>query len=60
MFSRINFFGVNSLFILVYLTRNIDVKQFKTRRFYLPKGIIVKYNVIINRKAFMTKQLIQI
>ena len=60
MFSRINFFGVNSLFILVYLNRNIDVKQFKTRRCYLPKGIIVKYNVIINGKAFMTTQLIQI
>ena len=36
-------------------------KGFKTRRFYLPKGVIKTYNIIINeKKAFMAKQLILI
>ena len=32
------------------MNRNKDVKLFKTRRYYLPKEIIVNYNVIINEK----------
>ena len=32
------------MFVLVYLSR------FKTRRYYLPKGLIKNYNVIINGK----------
>ena len=44
------FFGFNRLFILVYLNRKNDVKQFKTQRYYLPKGIIKNCNVIINGK----------
>ena len=28
------------------------MKQFKTRRYYLPKNIIKNYNVIINAKNF--------
>ena len=51
-FTESSFVGVNRLFVLVYLNRNIDVKQFKTQRYYLPKGIIVNYNVIINGKNF--------
>ena len=47
-----NFFGVNRLFVLVYLNRDNDTKQFKTRRYYLLKGIIKNYNVIINGKNF--------
>ena len=37
--------------MLVYLNRNNDLKRFKAQR-YLPKGIIKKYNVIINGKNF--------
>ena len=45
-----NFVGVNRLFLLVYLNRDNDVKQFKTRRYYLTKGRIKNYNVIVNGK----------
>ena len=38
------FVGVDRMFVLVYLNR------FKTQRYYLPKGIIKNYNVIINGK----------
>ena len=47
-----NFVGVNRLFLLVYLNRDNDVKQFKTRRYYLTKGRIKNYNVIVNGKNF--------
>ena len=40
------------LFILIYLNRNTDVKRFNAQKYYLPKGIIVNYNVIINGKNF--------
>ena len=45
-----NFVGVNRLFLLVYLNRDNDVKQFKTRRYYLTKDRIKNYNVIVNGK----------
>ena len=47
------FFGVNRLFVLVYLNRDNDVKRFKTRKCYLPKGIIKHYNVVINGKKLL-------
>ena len=47
-----NFVGVNRLFLLVYLNRDNDVKQFKTRRYYLTKDRIKSYNVIVNGKNF--------
>ena len=28
------------------------LKRFKARRYYLPKGIIINYNIIINGKNF--------
>ena len=34
------------------MNRDIDVKRFKTRGYYLPKDIIQIYNVIINGKTF--------
>ena len=43
---------VNRISVLVYLNRDNDLKRFKTRKQYLPKGIIKNYNVIINRKSF--------
>ena len=38
----------NRLFALVYSNQDDNSKRFKTRRYYLPKGIIKNYNVIIN------------
>ena len=39
------------------MNRNNDVKRFRTRRYYLPKGIIKNYNVIINRKNFYNQAI---
>ena len=49
-FFESNFVGVNRLFVLVYLYKNNDLKRFKTRKYYLRRGIIINYNVIINGK----------
>ena len=46
------FVGVNRFFVLIYLNRDNGIKIFKSRRYCLPKGIIRKYNVIINEKTF--------
>ena len=45
-------FVVNGLFVLIYLNRDNDRKRFKAQRYYLPKGIIKNYIVIINGKNF--------
>ena len=47
-----NFVGVNRLLVLVYSNQDVDSKRFRHRRYYLPKGIIKNYNVIINGKNF--------
>ena len=52
IFQNQIFVRVNKLFALVYLNRNNDVKWFDARKYYLPKGIIKYYNVIINVKNF--------
>ena len=39
------------------MNRNNDVKWFKTRKYYLPKGIIVNYNIIINGKSFHDQEI---
>ena len=44
--------GVNRLFVLVYSNQDDNSKRFKVRRYYLSKGIIDNYNVIINGKNF--------
>ena len=49
-FLKSNLVGVNKLLVLVYLNKSNDVKRFSARRYYLPKGIIKNYNVIINGK----------
>ena len=51
-FLESNLVGVSRLFVSIYLNRNNDVKRFNTERYYLPKGIIKNYNVIINGKNF--------
>ena len=43
--------GVNRLFVLVYSNQD-DAKRVKAKRYYLPKGIIKNYNVIVNGKNF--------
>ena len=51
-FLEINFVGVNRWFVLVCPAEDADSKRFKAKRYYLPKGIIKNYNVIINGKHF--------
>ena len=40
------------MFVLVYSNEDADSKKIKAKRYYLPKGIIKNYNVIINGKSF--------
>ena len=51
-FLESNFVAVNRFFVLVYPNRNNDSKRCKVKIYYLPKGIIDNYNVIINGKNF--------
>ena len=51
-FLETNFIGENRLFNLVYTNQDENSERFKAKRYYLPKGIIKNYNVIINRKSF--------
>ena len=51
-FLKSIFVGVNRLFVLAYLNIGNDVKRFKTRIYYLPKGIIKYYNAILIWKIF--------
>ena len=53
-----NFVGVNRLFVLVYTNEDDNSMRFKTRIYYLAKGLIKNYNVIINGKIFMINQSI--
>ena len=58
-FLKSNFVGVKGLFILVYTNEINNAKRFSVQKYYLPWGIIKNYNVIIDRKTFITKQLIE-
>ena len=51
-FLESNFVGASRLFTLGYTNKDDASKIFKTRRYYLPKGLIKNYNVIINGKNF--------
>ena len=51
-FIKSNFVGVNRLFVLIYSNQDNNSKRFKTKRYYLLKGIINNYNDIINGKNF--------
>ena len=57
-FLESNFVGVNNFFVLVYSYQDQNCKRFVTLKYYLPKGIIDHYNVIINGN--MINQLILI
>ena len=50
-FLKSSFVGVNRFFVLIYLNKDDDVKQFKALR-YLSKHIIRNYIVIISGKNF--------
>ena len=49
-FLEWNLVGVNRLLVLVYSNQDNNAKRFKTRRYYLPKGVISNYKVITNGK----------
>ena len=51
-FLESDFVGVNRLFVLVCSNQGTNSKRFKTWRYYLLKGIIDSYNIIINEKGF--------
>ena len=57
-FLESNVLVVNRLFVLVYSNQDDNSKRYKAKRYYLPKGIIKNYSVIIDGKTFMTDQLI--
>ena len=38
--------------MLVYSNKNENEKRYKARSYYLPKGVIRNYNIIINGKNF--------
>ena len=40
------------MFVLVYSNQVADSKRFNAKRYYLLKGIIKNYNVIMNGKNF--------
>ena len=46
--NQINIVGVNWLFVYVYINQDSNAKRFKTGKYYLRKGIIDNYSVIIN------------
>ena len=59
-FLESNFVGVDRSFVLIYTNHDSNAKRFNARKYYLPKGIIKNYNVIINGKNIMASQSILI
>ena len=51
-FFESNFVRVNRLFVLVYSNQDNTSKRYEARRYFLPKGVIKYYNVIIIGKNF--------
>ena len=43
--------------MLIYSIKDDNAKRFKARKYYLPKGVIQIYNVIINGKNFCVQQV---
>ena len=55
-FLEFSFVGVNRLSTLIYPNQHKNSKRSETRKYYLPKGIIKNFNVIVNgKKTFMNK-----
>ena len=51
------FAGVNKLFALFYSNEDTASKNFKAKRYQLPKGTIKNYNVVINGKNISDQQI---
>ena len=59
-FLESNFLEVNR-FGFIYTNEDHSSIRFKAKRYYLPKGIIDNYNIIINgKKIFIINQFIRI
>ena len=56
-FLESNFSGVNRLFDLLYRNKDNKDKRFKSWRYYLTKGVIKNYNVIVNGKGFYNQPI---
>ena len=41
---KLNFVGVNRLFVLVYSNLDDNAERYKARRYYLPKGVIKNFH----------------
>ena len=50
-------FTAKRLFLSVSLNRGCDVERFKSQRYYLPKGIIKNYIVIMKGKNFYDQSI---
>ena len=50
-FLKSNFVKVNRLFALVYTDKSNNAKRFNARKYYLSKGTIDNYNMVINGKS---------
>ena len=59
-FLKIKFVRVNRLFVSVYPNRNVDVKRFNARKYYLSKSIIKNCNAIFHGKTSVMNQSILI
>ena len=53
-----NFVGVNGLFVQTYTNQDDNAKRYKGSRYYLPKGVIKNYNVIIIEKDFYDQSIV--
>ena len=51
-FLESNFVGVNRLFVLVYSNDDDISEKIKAKMYYLPKGIINNYKIIVIGKNF--------
>ena len=51
-FLESEYVEVNRLFVLVYANWDAASRGFKAKRYYLSKGVINNYRVIINEKNF--------
>ena len=56
-FLESNLLKVKRLFVLVFLNAGNDAKRYSALNYYLPKGIIKNYNVIINEKNFYNQAI---
>ena len=48
---------VKRLFVWIYINQDNNSKRYKAKRYYLPKGIIKNYNIIVNKKNFYSQPI---